>query len=336
MFLGLLSVACAGGATALAQQCGDWQRVDSPDKGADSNVFDDVTVLDNGELWVVGTSRSLPDPAFVVFMRREGQGWVEVAGPDTSAYPGAGDFDNLRGQPGGGFWAGGAIDVGGRVDPLVAHWDGAGWDHVEAVELRPQTVHPFAGRGGRVYAIDGTSPGDVWAVGRGDGFGDGGATAVPIALHWNGSSWTDVDVPVPFSERSRALFAVSAAAPDDVWAVGERRPKSGAFTGLIYHWDGTGWTEIDHPARTIFQSFLRDVEVVAPDDVWAVGEQPGSALIMHWDGTAWSLVDSGITQVTRLDEITAISPDDIWVVSTTNDSPYWHWDGVSWSEVQAP
>lgn len=42
---------------------------------------------------------------------------------------------------------------------------------------------------------------------------------------------------------------------------------------------------------------LYGVEAVAPDDVWAVGQQVGATapeqeLIEHWDGSAWSVVPS--------------------------------------------
>ncbi|HVL91326.1 MAG TPA: hypothetical protein VM841_13935 [Actinomycetota bacterium] len=98
--------------------------------------------------------------------------------------------------------------------------------------------------------------------------------------HWDGRTWTPVDLPdidvVP-------SFAVRAAG--DVWAVGQTRvqrpgsqfpPREGEYTGLeavkttFLHWDGTSWSTADanFPSE---QSRLWSVDVDASGRGIAVG-----------------------------------------------------------------
>ncbi|HYP19959.1 MAG TPA: hypothetical protein VEY08_07775, partial [Chloroflexia bacterium] len=92
--------------------------------------------------------------------------------------------------------------------------------------------------------------------------------------------------------------------------------------------------------------------VVAPDDVWAVGEYytgPGDAeksstLIMHWDGKEWSIVGSPspADRLNSLLSIAAASAKDIWAVGLSGNISepiqplILHWDGVAWSQVATP
>jgi hypothetical protein len=60
---------------------------------------------------------------------------------------------------------------------------------------------------------------------------------------------------------------------------------------MIEHWNGVAWSLL--PVTDT--GTLRSVDVIASDDIWAVGYSYGSpaqTLTMHWDGTAWSAVAS--------------------------------------------
>jgi hypothetical protein len=107
------------------------------------------------------------------------------------------------------------------------------------------------------------------------------------------------------------------------------------FVGIIYHWDGSEWTAVINPAEAIVGAQLYDVDAIAPDDIWTVGEARGEPLVMHYDGTRWRLVEVPPTGVTSIAKVAAIATDDVWAVSYF-DPGYSHWDGTSWSIVAPP
>jgi hypothetical protein len=96
---------------------------------------------------------------------------------------------------------------------------------------------------------------DVWSVG-GDIRTNPPSTVI---LHYDGAQWTKISTP-----DVGELQAVSAAAPDDVWAVGQ-------FGTL--HWDGSAWSQVPAPAGELIA-----VDAVGPEDAWAVG----GAVVMHY------------------------------------------------------
>lgn len=59
------------------------------------------------------------------------------------------------------------------------------------------------------------SPTDAYAV------GNSAATAAGSLVHWNGTAWSPVTLPLPAGANSNTtLNAMSADGPDDVWIVG--------------------------------------------------------------------------------------------------------------------
>jgi len=106
------------------------------------------------------------------------------------------------------------------------------------------------------------------------------------------------------------------------------------------------WRLMDSPSPGQYANQLADVEVLAPDNVWAVGSwSPTSSdqrtLILHWDGTQWSHVLSpNPGQRNNLVAIDAVSPNDIWAVGGYTAYHRYllalHWDGQSWTEVPTP
>jgi hypothetical protein len=153
-----------------------------------------------------------------------------------------------------------------------------------------------------VFAIWGSGPDSLWAVG----------TAV---AHWDGATWTAVDLP------TSAVFAsVWGSSANDVWAVGSN--------GAIAHFDGKAWTMVDAGS----DAGLVAVWSAGPSEVWASG---GGALL-HFDGQVWTAVwsppgpESG--PPTRwLRTLGGASSTDIWGVDNTGFLV--HYDGVAWTYV---
>jgi hypothetical protein len=205
---------------------------------------------------------------------------------------------------------------------------GGSWDFVDTVTLRSQTEYPYGDRGGFAYEVAALNENDAWAVGLAAGYGDASSSSVPLALHWDGSEWTDVEVPL-VANRHHDLSGVVMIASDDVWAVGDYRNTAGTFRGVTYHWDGDEWSHVPSPIEQISQSGLEDVVASGPDDVWAIGGSDAGTVLMHWDGSSWSLVQAPPNSAGSL---AAVGPNDLWA---TGWNGYWHWDGSSWTEVPA-
>ncbi len=80
---------------------------------------------------------------------------------------------------------------GGPLDQtLIEHWDGARWSIV------PSPDPGGSSQDNDLWGVAAVATGDVWAVGGVGSFLDPQFSS-PLALHWDGSSWTQVSVPAP-------------------------------------------------------------------------------------------------------------------------------------------
>jgi hypothetical protein len=210
-------------------------------------------------------------------------------------------------------WAVGAtgLDPVSPTTALVQRWDGVAWTAVEAPS--PGSEH------NELLAVDDAGPNEVWAVGRtASGFGDR-----PLALRFEGTEWTQVDLP---SEVTGVLTGVAAISPSDVWVVGfAGDPAALLERALLLHWDGVLWENVE-PGRAVGggRSLLRDVEALAATDVWATGYRQNRPLFIRFDGEAWNRSETEVRGVSNA--IEPVSPTEAWAVG----SPIQWFDGLEW------
>ncbi len=321
----LILQATAGAATP----CGEWDLVPTPNVGNSVTRLTAVTSLSASDAWTVGYWRNEPSGTGPLALRWDGSAWSETELPSTNHLGTFPETAGVDAAPNSDVWIVGNVTTSYPTYnlPLVLRWRDDSWDIVETVTLRPQIVYPYAARGGRAFEVDAAAPHDIWAVGQAAGFGDGGATSVPLALHWDGSSWTDVEVP-RVANRHHELNDLVMIARDDVWAVGDYRNVAGAFRGVTYHWDGSAWSHIHSPIEDMLESGLDDVAASGPDDVWAIGGAASvGVVLMHWDGSQWGLAQPPPNSGGSL---AALGPNDLWVSGWEG---FWHWDGAVWTEV---
>ena len=330
MALGVLWVAVSWTPLAAAPADGPWTLVDSPNPGPAQNRLIDVTRLGSNGVLALGR-----EYAEYFGLEWGGTEWLEIAMPPQEDIGMGYALDSLGSTPGGDVWAVGIVGIDPFTGlPLAMRYNGTEWDRIETVPLEP------AGRNGHVFDVSAVSDDDIWAVGNSDG---------PLAVHWDGSEWTENSPPAP-GNRIHDTFAVAAVASDDVWAVGHFENVAPAeplgFYPMILHWDGTSWSHFPNPGQALERRTLLDVEAVAADDVWVSGywwyglcEHPSGAsycdpFFMHWDGSEWSVVPSPAdTERAYVSELTAFASDDIWA---STGAEYMHWDGTEWSVVAAP
>jgi hypothetical protein len=176
------------------------------------------------------------------------------------------------------------------------------------------------------FAAVAVADNDVWAVGYSNATG----TQQPLAVHFNGTSWSAV--PTPSLPKGGSFSDVAAVASNDVWAVGSRNVGSSINT-LIEHWDGTSWSIISSPALRDGAS-LSAVTAVSSNNVWAAGDinvAMEGILVEHWDGTSWSVVSSpAFAGVGPMYDISADASNDVW---TVGGATRLHFDGTNWSQI---
>jgi hypothetical protein len=94
---------------------------------------------------------------------------------------------------------------------------------------------------------------------------------------------------------------------------------------------------------------FNDVEILAEDDIWVVGEQTDGSrsVTLHYDGTAFTVVPtpSPFRFENSLSAVSAVVPDDIWAVGSgvVKKTPNFvhvplalHFDGRAWRHVPPP
>ncbi len=326
----LTMLACAAAIATAEVPCGDWTLFPTPNVGNSVTRLTDVAAHTADDGWAVGYWRDEPVGSGPLVLRWNGVAWSETDVPGTSHLGTSPQTVGVEAASNGDVWVVGYLTTTYPTHnlPLVLRWRDGGWDYVETVTLRPQTEYPYAARGGFLDEVAALAPDDIWAVGIANGYGDAQSASVPLAVHWDGSSWTDVEVPL-VANRHHHLYGVVAIAADDVWAVGDYRNIAGAFRGVTYHWDGSEWSHVPSPIEDVLQSRLSDVVALSSDDVWAVGGSDAGPVVMHWNGSQWDLVPA---PPNAADTIVAVGPDDVWLPGWNG---YFHWDGTSWMEVPA-
>jgi hypothetical protein len=202
-----------------------------------------------------------------------------------------------------------------------------------------------------LLSVHGTSANNVYAVGADDGQG-------PLALHWDGDSWTELDPGVEGDlwwvhvtdstvwmaganshvlrlrdgqfERmttpglgKHIIFGLWSAGVGDVYAVGSVAGRN----GFIWHFDGTTWTQLDLPAE-IAQDAAGDIpqlfKVWGSDasDVWVIG---AGGVVMNGNAAdGFALVDSPTDDLLFTVHATA---DDVVVVGGTQNGVAWELGG---------
>lgn len=206
------------------------------------------------------------------------------------------------------------------------------------------------------------APDLAWAVGRKYVPAGSGAETQTVAWRWDGAAWTIVPSPSPspYPGGGWADFqAVEVLSASEAWAAGGQRIQApDGYLGthlMVQRWNGSQWSLVPSPI-TIGGSgnFVDDIEVVAPDEVWFVGDwlsfPPTSAtqkraLAMRWNGSSFEVHDTPFFDTADghgLTAVSAVAADDVWAVGGGHDGDYVgysyivHWDGAAWQHRPGP
>jgi len=308
----LLSLLCG---LAPAQQCQQWQRVNTPSPGTVSNFFIDAEEA-NGTVYALmfsTDSSQVRPPGEYRVLRRDGATWTDLGGPDDEVLSDT-EFEALGVAPDGEtIYVGGFYfpsTVGQDPAPVMAVGDASGnWSVPMEIEIPPTVVEPVSRRAAQILSIEVAANGTAFATGGAQGFG-GGALGidgtVPLFLVNDGSGWVETGVEPGqdwpggsgIGGPGTQLNDMHLFAADDVWLAGRHDDNGTTGGGLLLHWDGAALAIEEDPRQGgIF--LLRDffgIDGNAPTALHAVGgndieQQPvGTMALRDIDG--WSLLST--------------------------------------------
>jgi hypothetical protein len=170
----------------------------------------------------------------------------------------------------------------------IEHWNGS----------RRRLVHAPFGSNDALVGFSATAWNDAWAVGS---YGLGGNNIAKyshaLAAHWNGRRWQITPVPNPrVDNNSAALVDVSAARPDDAWAIGESqqlnlRGSNGADgisapVPYFLRWDGQNWRVMAGATPVMGVGSLAATK---DGSAWAIGACVFDNVVMRWTKGAWAV-----------------------------------------------
>jgi hypothetical protein len=150
----------------------------------------------------------------------------------------------------------------------------------------------------------------------------------------------------PGAAGNNVLFSTASINAGDIWAVGVQTNASGYDQLLAEHWNGTSWSVVPTPNRTVFHNDFNAVAAISTNDVWAVGDFWSDAvpsvintIMQHWDGATWTnftMIQPSASSY--LFGVTAIATNNVWAVGTYFGASGWqtlvvHYDGISWTTM---
>jgi FG-GAP-like repeat len=212
-----------------------WSQV-SPAPLSGNALFTGVDTLADGSAWAVGFQTAATGTRQTLIEQEAGGAWTPVASPDDGTSATDNTLTAVAGTQATGLWAVGWRESPAGLQPLVLRYD--------TTQPSPAWVS-VTGAGGVpapgaidtvLTGVDVQSASDVWAVGY---YFDGSVNR-PLALHWDGSTWSNSPIP-----GAGMLRKVREVAPGNVWATGTYYNASAQlYQTLVEHFDGTAWTPV--------------------------------------------------------------------------------------------
>ncbi len=186
---------------------------------------------------------------------------------------------------------------------------------------------------GRLSGVSCDAVSDCWAVGYEYPY------ANLLAVHYDGSTWSQVTMPNTPGNSGGTFSAVACTSSSDCWAVGN---SNGYTNGLLAaQWNGTSWTYFNPPGSANYYSdYLYSVSCPSSSLCWAGGwQEPGStqeSLFEEWNGTSWSQV-SVVSTSSHVNSVACASTTECIATGDNGTSVMLEqWNGTSWSAGTAP
>ncbi|HKP52938.1 MAG TPA: dockerin type I domain-containing protein [Chloroflexia bacterium] len=321
------------GAIALHWNGSEWSIAPVEVPGASGITLRALAAVAPNEVWAAG-QQLVSGVAKLIIVRWNGSAWAAVQGATTASTQNS--LYALAAASAQEVWAGGSTDTevfierysAGCATPMSSTPTttptacSLAWNRVGA---------PDPNTGSVLDAVGGYAANDVWAM----GYTNEPGTFAPLAMRWNGSTWSEVSTP-RLGDGHHRINDIAALSANDVWAIGSYAPFFGKAQNVAMHWDGSQWAIVSTPNVGTSDNRLNAIVAVSSSDVWAVGNTTStSSVVMRWNGSTWSLVSA---PEGSLYGISAVSANDIWAVGrdTNGQTLAIRWNGSSWNVVATP
>ncbi|MEV4254615.1 hypothetical protein AB0J52_15810 [Spirillospora sp. NPDC049652] len=247
-------------------------------------------------------------------------GWRNVNGGAALKYSGSLDRVDFAAKDVG--WAVGSKGTVTKPNPVIARYTAKGW----AAQASPVKFTPMD--------VAAASAKNAWVVGY-------GAYMNPMAIHWNGSKWAQVNYPLV-----GVPFQVSAAADGTAYSTAGITYAAGIST--VLRWSGSAWVDAKVPLPK--STTITTVDVRSRTDVWIAGTTTAdgrkiTGLAYHYDGKTWKRInvpgEFGLNAYQAIIyRIVALSPTSVYAIkdaqAAQTPNALLHWDGKAWKSFNTP
>jgi|GEM_PF-577843 len=376
-----------------------WSHVQSPNIGTSSNSLSSIAATSKNDVWAVGSYVKEAGAEWrtmrALFLHWDGKTWSQAPGSDIEGH--GISLTAITAISPNDAWAVGTYWSGDpEVANLLLHWDGKAWtedpssrkimgttvglygiaalsaDDVWAVGWMPRfqywngkqwstvtdAYHEWPE--GILRGVAALAPDELWAVGGwGHAMEDSRKDAL-IMRYGKGPCITRTSTPTRTPTPKNTYTPTNSPTYTLTATPTPLRPATFSAAPAITTACGV-WTPFSSSQFHTQGNYIADVEVVAANDVWAVGHYMAGnetlPLILHWDGSSWThllaprpMIGRAPDSLTRpspdvsLFAVDATSKDDVWAVGIYEG--YWenetklalsmHWDGRQWSIIPVP
>lgn len=234
-----------------------------------------VSAISSSDVLAVGDNYGTFTGTFA--MRYDGSSWAEIPSDNPGSL--ASGFMGIGSDSSGDAWAVGNTYIGSfsngqaMIQQYIDSTTGfQNWSPTGSTG----TIPNLSGTTENVLnAVTVLSSSDAWAVGY---YYDASSHVLPLAYHWNGSTWSNVSIPYPSGNTHSELSSIAADSSNNVWAVGY---SEGTHRDTyVVHWDGSSWTNISSPNLSQYPYYLNKltaVSIASNGIVYTVGSMVDSS-----------------------------------------------------------
>jgi hypothetical protein len=307
-----------------------WTIQASPNPPTTQSSLEGVSCTASNACTAVGSYfNSGGTQAFTLAERWNGSSWAIQSPPSPGSNGGSLEGVSCAG-------ANACVAVGRQINgsttaTLADGWDGSTW----AIMPTPSMGSPYSDLSG----VACTASNDCMAVGT--YYAQSVQRYLPLAVHWDGSSWATVSVQNSDSWKESLLSGISCTAGNSCTAVGSFTDASGSGVTLVEVWDGTGWTmqtSANPPAGPTAD--LQGVSCPVSNACTAVGHTLASdgfteaTLAEGWNGSSWTIQSTPAAQ-SRLSGVSCTTSTRCVAVGH-QPSIAEVWNGSSWTLQNVP
>jgi hypothetical protein len=187
-----------------------WTAMTTPNPGTGNNVLETIFATSATDIWAVGYYRLSPGTAAVSLIEHfDGVSWTA----QTGANPGTDNIlFNVSAVSATDAWAVGFSNSGSIDTTLTEHLVAGVWTAVAS---------PNIGTGNNdLFGLVTISPTNAWASGFGKPDTLTTTGGLTLALHWDGTSWTQQTSESPGGNFGNSLDALAVLPGNNVWATG--------------------------------------------------------------------------------------------------------------------